>query len=389
MKEILDNATKLAKKLKSNSISTEHLTAEIIKANPRLANYLKISYDDIVKEIKNIYKTSSHNLIGNNQNLRLSPVLERIIMDYPQASSDLDYVDVLCEIMESGGIGSILMGNLGITYEKLEDYCNYGSTQLPKELINNDYIINLNKKIEDNNIHIYNMDDEIDNLINNLYRVRKPNVLLVGKAGCGKTALVEGLAERINRGKVPEWMKDKVILELILSNSVAGTKYRGEFEDRIKDILKAVTKCKRVILFIDEIHNIIGAGGAEGAIAAGDIFKPYLARGEISLIGATTTEEVKLIEKDKALQRRFTRIEMSPINDEKLYGILKGWSAQFENHYHATIDDELIRNVIRKCKKNKLMTSPDRELDELEKWCLDNCNWRAVEWELQKETVNN
>ena len=174
---------------------------------------------------------------------------------------------------------------------------------------------------------------------------------------------------------------------MIVPNAVAGTRYRGDFEERIKSVLNEVQKCPRVILFIDEFHTVMTAGGAEGAVALANILKPYLARGEISLIGATTTEEYEIIKKDKAMQRRFTRILMDSPDEEEIFNILKGWAPQLEDHYHVSIDDNLLRNIIKHCRRNRENSSPDKELDELEKWCLEHCSWRAINWKELTKSV--
>lgn len=371
--DILDEA----RKYRSVYAGTEHLIACILKKDKKLAKGIRLSYEDFSQQILEVVGKGKKDV----ETTTFTPVLSMIIEDLGWDSPGSVYLN--CILEEELGVGYRLLHKLGIDELTIAEYED--KIDLPKALRNNDYIINFNEKVDKNNTHIYNMDDEIDNLINNLFRVRKPNVLLVGKAGCGKTALVEGLAEKINRGAVPDWMKDKIILELIISNSIAGTRYRGDFEDRIKEILTAVAKCPQVILFIDEVHNLATAGGAEGAVPMGDIMKPYLARGDISVIGATTDKEVKAIENDKALARRFTRIDLPSMDDEKIFAILKGWSNSFEQHYHVSIEDELLRDIIRNCRREKGKSSPDRELDALEKWCLDNCNWRAVSWNLSKE----
>ena len=152
-------------------------------------------------------------------------------------------------------------------------------------------------------------DEEIRNVVRILSRKTKNNPVLIGEPGVGKTAVVEGLAQRIVQGEVPDTVKNKRVMTLDLSGMVAGSKYRGEFEERIKKVIKEVIDDGNIILFLDEIHTIIGAGGAEGAIDASNILKPSLARGELQLIGATTIEEYrKYIEKDAALERRFQKV---------------------------------------------------------------------------------
>ena len=183
-------------------------------------------------------------------------------------------------------------------------------------------------------------DTEIQRVIQILSRRSKNNPVLIGEPGVGKTAIAEGLAERIAAGDVPEELLDKRILSLDLSGMVAGTKYRGEFEERIKNTLNEVKKDGNVILFIDELHTIVGAGSAEGAVDAANILKPALSRGEIRVIGATTLNEYrKYIEKDAALERRFQPIQVHEPTIAETIEILKGLRERYENHHHVTITD--------------------------------------------------
>lgn len=191
-------------------------------------------------------------------------------------------------------------------------------------------------------------ESEIRRVIQILSRRTKNNPCLIGEPGVGKTAVVEGLAQMIASGDVPEIIADKRVLTLDLSGMVAGSKYRGEFEERIKKVLSEVKEDGDVLLFIDEIHTIIGAGGAEGAIDASNILKPSLARGEIQLIGATTIEEYrKYIEKDAALERRFQPVTVEEPGEEQTICILKGLRPKYEDHHKVTITDEALTAAVR------------------------------------------
>ncbi len=190
-------------------------------------------------------------------------------------------------------------------------------------------------------------DDEIQRVIQILSRRNKNNPCLIGEPGVGKTAIVEGLAQRISTDIVPDSVKNKKVLSLDLSGMVAGSKYRGEFEERIKRVIQEVTQAGDILLFIDEMHTIIGAGGAEGALDASNILKPALARGEIQLIGATTiTEYRKYVEKDAALERRFQPVTVEEPTAEEAEEILKGLRKQYENHHGVKISDEAITAAI-------------------------------------------
>ena len=202
---------------------------------------------------------------------------------------------------------------------------------------------------------------EIERIIQILSRRTKNSPCLVGDPGVGKTAIIEGLAQKIAEGNIPATLKDKKIISLDLSSMVAGSKYRGEFEERMKKALKEVQTDGNIILFIDEIHTIIGAGAAEGAIDASNILKPSLARGEIQLIGATTLEEYrKYIEKDAAFERRFQPVKVEEPEENKAIDMLKGLKDRYEVHHNVTITDEAIAAAV----KMSIRYLPDRFLPD-------------------------
>ena len=195
--------------------------------------------------------------------------------------------------------------------------------------------------------NIIGRDKEIERIIQILSRRTKNNPCLIGEPGVGKTAIVEGLAEKIIMGEVPEGLKDKRIVSMDISGMVAGAKYRGDFEERIKKALNEVKRVGDVILFIDEVHTIVGAGAAEGAIDAANILKPLLARGEIQLIGATTIEEYrKYIEKDSALERRFSTVDIGEPTEAQTIEIIKGIRDKYEAHHNVKITDEAINAAV-------------------------------------------
>ena len=188
---------------------------------------------------------------------------------------------------------------------------------------------------------------EIERAIQILCRRTKNNPVLLGEAGVGKTAIVEGFAQRVISGNVPELLTDKRIVVLDLAMMVAGTKYRGQFEERIKAVMNEVRRAKNTILFIDELHTLVGAGGAEGAIDAANVLKPALARGEIQCIGATTLDEYrKYIEKDSALDRRFQLIMVDPATKEEAVDILKGLRDRYEEHHRVQITDDAVESAV-------------------------------------------
>ncbi len=214
-------------------------------------------------------------------------------------------------------------------------------------------------------------EEEINRLMQILGRRTKNNPCLVGEAGVGKTAVVEGLAERIAAGTVPEIMQDKRILTVDMAGMVAGSKYRGEFEERMKKLIQEVTAAGNIILFVDELHTIVGAGGAEGAIDASSILKPSLARGELQMIGATTQDEYrKYIEKDAALERRFQPVTVEEPTAEQCLAILKGLRPKYEAHHHVTISDDALEAAVRLSQRyisDRFL--PDKAIDVMDEAC--------------------
>ncbi len=189
---------------------------------------------------------------------------------------------------------------------------------------------------------------EIDMVISILCRKNKNNPALVGEPGVGKTAIAEGLAQRMAMGSVPPQLKEKRLVSLNMANLVAGTKYRGEFEERLRDVLSEIKRCGDVILFVDEMHTIVGAGAAEGAIDAANIFKPALGRGELQMLGATTREEYrKFIEKDAALERRFRPVSVEEPSQESTLSILRALKPGLERHHHLRISEDALKEAVR------------------------------------------
>ena len=219
---------------------------------------------------------------------------------------------------------------------------------------------------------IIGRENEIDQVCTILSKKEKNNVLIIGEAGVGKSALVEKLAMMINQGKVVDSLKNKIIYELSLASLVAGTKYRGEFEEKFKKIIDKVRDLDNVIIFIDEIHNVIGAGGAEGAIDASNILKPYLARKDMTVIGATTIDEYyKHFEKDHAMNRRFSIVTLKENTKEETLEILKGIKGYYESYHQIKIDNVLLKELIELVDCHiKNRTYPDKAIDILDLSCV-------------------
>ncbi|MGH7170007.1 MAG: Clp protease N-terminal domain-containing protein, partial [Gemmataceae bacterium] len=210
--------------------------------------------------------------------------------------------------------------------------------------------------------------NEIERVVQVLSRRTKNNPVLLGEAGVGKTAIVEGLAQLVVDANVPELLRDRRIVVLDLAMMVAGTKYRGQFEERIKAVMNEVRRAKNTILFIDELHTLVGAGGAEGAIDASNVLKPALARGEIQCIGATTLDEYrKYIEKDGALERRFQQIIVNPPSREETVEILRGLRDRYEAHHRVQIKDEALESAVEL--SDRYITGrclPDKAIDVID-----------------------
>jgi len=211
-------------------------------------------------------------------------------------------------------------------------------------------------------------DIEIDKLIQILNKRKKNNPVLVGEPGVGKTAIVEGLAIRIANKQVDRWLFNKRIVELNFTTIVSGTKYRGEFEQRMEDILKEVKKSPEVIIFIDELHNVVGAGGASGSMDASNIIKPALSRGEVKVIGATTIDEYKkIIESDSALERRFQKVYVNIPNKEETIEILKQLRDRYEDYHNVVYSDEVIEKCVEFTDRYiNYRNFPDKAIDAMD-----------------------
>ena len=297
-KKVLENAFLEARKIGYNFIGTEHLLLAILKECDSIA----------VKIITEL-------------NIEVSQIYNEIAKVINEEESDK-------ELKKDGKMGR-------------------GSFLITNTL--NQYGEDITVKAEEGKFDIIiGREDEIERIIQILSRRTKNNPCLIGEPGVGKTAIIEGLAEKIVSGEVPDILKDKRIVSIDISGMVAGTKYRGDFEERIKKVLEEVKKAGDIILFIDEIHTIVGAGAAEGAIDASNILKPLLARGEIQLIGATTIEEYrKYIEKDSALERRFNQVDILEPTQEETIEILKGIRDRYEAHHNVKITDEAIKYAVK------------------------------------------
>ncbi len=309
-KKVLENAFIEARKLGYSFIGTEHLLIGILKENDciamRILFELNINSAKIYNEIINVIEEG-----------------EKITEKSKNIVSNDNYVDTKLKINKKRG-----------SYSRTPTLNQFGE--------------DLTIKAEDGKIDpIIGRNEEVEKVIQILSRRIKNNPCLVGEPGVGKTAIIEGLAQKIVDEAVPENLKDKRVVTMDISGMVAGAKYRGDFEERIKKALNEVKKAGDIILFVDEIHTIVGAGAAEGAIDAANILKPLLARGEIQLIGATTINEYrKYIEKDIALERRFNKVKIEEPSKKDTVEILKGIRDKYEAHHNVKISDQAIEAAV-------------------------------------------
>ena len=368
---IFKDAEKIMMSLNHGYVGTEHLFLSMLKNNEEIRNLLEkyqIEYDDFLEELL---------LVVNSENYKkvaciYTPLLKKVIKNAEMhaKNSFVTPFMLLESLLEEGeGIAIRILISMGLDIDKLYDEIKMKDKKSNQKL----EIYNIGKDMSKDLLEdvIVGREKEIDLITETLLRKNKNNPLLIGDAGVGKSAIVEELARRIKNGNVPNSLKNKKIISIEMSSLVAGTKYRGEFEEKLNKIIKEVENNPEIILFIDEIHTLSNAGGAEGAINASDILKPYLARGKIKVIGATTTNEYnKFIAKDKALSRRFDLIKINePSVDETIY-ILSKIKPSFEHHYNIKITEENIRQIVDLTNKYILdRFNPDKSIDLLDSVC--------------------
>lgn len=376
----------LAKKemtlLKHPYVGSEHLLLAILSdknndVSKRLEEY-NLNYKNFREEIIKIIGIGSE---SNNWFL-YTPLLKRIIenamLDVRENNdNEVTINHLFLSLLDEGeGIAiRILMGMNIDTDQIYKDFIHkekQAKAKNKKKLLVEDFGIDLNKKVRDKRVDpVVDRDEEVNRILEILSRRNKNNPLLIGEAGVGKTAIVEEVARRIVTGDVPDNLKRKKIISVAMASLVAGTKYRGEFEERIGKILKEIENNEDIIIFVDEIHTLVGAGGAEGAIDASNILKPALARGKIKLIGATTTDEYKkFIETDKALERRFQIINILEPNTDKVYNMLLKLRPIYESFHGVKVSDEILKLIIRL--SNKYIydrMQPDKAIDVLDEVC--------------------
>ncbi|MCZ4348836.1 ATP-dependent Clp protease ATP-binding subunit [Enterococcus lactis] len=376
---VLEIAQEEAKRLKHQSVSSEHvLLALVVEQNGIAGKVLRemdLNETEIYEEIEHLIGYGGIRSYPKGVFLPYSPRMKQV---FALASSEVKKTGsqkvgtehILMSLLKDESImATRIMINLGISLSKARQVLKHkmglagdsggkgmnrrrniqDKRQTPQGTPTLDSLArDLTKLAKENKLDpVVGRSREVKRLIQILSRRTKNNPVLVGEPGVGKTAIAEGLAQKIILGEVPEDMQEKRLMMLDMGSLVAGTKYRGEFEDRMKKVIDEIYNDGQVILFIDELHTLIGAGGAEGAIDASNILKPALARGELQTIGATTLDEYqKYIEKDSALERRFARIQVDEPTPEEAEEILQGLRSRYEEHHGVEITDEAVRAAV-------------------------------------------
>ncbi len=392
-KRALENADSLAKKMGKSYVGTEHLLYGLSSEESGIAYKIlknqKIDKNKILEKIYETYEKSKNNI---SRIQGFTPKTRKVIEEAYIQTEKIYLKNIGTEQLLLGILNekenmatSILLDldlDIKLAYKDIykvleqEEYLNKtrkndsgtrGNSQANNAL--KQYATDLTKLAYEGKVDsVIGRNEQIDRVIQILSRRNKNNPCLIGEPGVGKTAIVEGLARKIIERNVPENMQEKRIYSLDLASLVAGAKYRGDFEDRIKKCITEIKKSKDIILFIDEIHNIVGAGAAEGAIDAANILKPILARGEIQLIGATTIEEYrKYIEKDAALERRFSPIMIEEPSMAQTIEILKGLKEKYEKHHNIIISNKAIEECVNLSQRyitDRFM--PDKAIDLLD-----------------------
>jgi ATP-dependent Clp protease ATP-binding subunit ClpB len=416
--QVVQKSIKIASESQQTIVDTAHLLRAILEETPHIISFIHQKL-----EIQDDHLTGALNAIISNQvkSSGSDPSFSnKTVMalnkaqDYLKEFGD-DYVAVehiLLGILNGSDATTSLMKDAGYKKkllieaikelrqgEKVTDQntdSNYRSLEK--------YSINLNQKAKDGKIDpVIGRDEEIRRVLQILSRRTKNNPVLIGEPGVGKTAIIEGLAQRIIQGDVPENLKSKTIFSLDMGLLVAGAKYKGEFEERLKSVIKeAQNSGGEIVLFIDEIHTLIGAGGGEGAMDAANLLKPALARGELLAIGATTLDEYqKHIEKDKALERRFQTILIDEPTEEDAISILRGIKDKYELHHGIRIqDDAVIASVKLSTRYIADRFLPDKAIDLMDEAAakirleidsmpeeLDEIERRVLQLEIEREAI--
>ncbi len=388
VRKVIYLAREEAARLQHDYIGTEHLLLGVIREGEGIAatvlNNLGVDLDHIRQAVENMVSSSGGTMtIGE---IPFTPRAKRVLELAVEEARSLGHNYVGTEhlllglIREGEGVAAKVLLELGVDRKRVREETlkllggtPTGATQEREERAEtpalNQFGRDLTELAREGKLDpVIGRENEIERVIQILSRRKKNNPVLIGEPGVGKTAIVEGLAQRIVEGKVPEILEDKRIVTLDLAAVVAGTKYRGQFEERLKAVMNEIRESKDAIIFIDELHTIVGAGGAEGAIDASNMLKPALARGELQCIGATTLDEYrKYIEKDGALERRFQPIMVDPPSTEDAITILNGLRDKYEAHHRVQITDEAVVQAVKL--SDRYITDrflPDKAIDVID-----------------------
>ena len=370
-----------AAKLGSDYIGTEHLLIGIAHEGDSAGGKILNSLGITVGTLEELLSGSRNTSLSRRSELYVAPRTKRVLEMAVEEANELgnSYVGtehLLLAILHEGGLAVRILEQLGVTEDKLqkafEDVLsedNSKSDQSASLGDLSDFAIDLNERAKQGKIDpVIGREEEINRVIQILSRRSKNNPVLIGEPGVGKTAIAEGLAQRIVNNDVPEILKNCHIISLNMSAVVAGTKYRGEFEERLKKVLDTVKQHPDWILFIDELHTLVGAGSSEGSMDAANIMKPALARGELHCIGATTLKEYKkYIEKDAALERRFQPVKVGEPNPADTLRILEGLRDRYEAFHKAKITDEALKAAVEL--SGRYITDrfqPDKSIDVID-----------------------
>ena len=370
VRELLKIAEQEMLNLNHPYVGSEHFLLAVLKSDNNTKNILNrynLTYEDFKKNlIRTVGKSNKKSDIT-----LYTPLLKRIISnsldDAYENKTKVKTEYLILEMIEEGeGVAIRILLNMGVDLEEL-----YMALNNKKRNKNEMLIYNIGKVLNKEKVMVFKREKEIEEVIEVLLRKNKNNPLLVGEAGVGKTSIAEAVATLINEKKVPDELQNYQIVELDTGSLISGTRYRGDFEERLNKIIKEIISSKDIILFIDEIHTLINCGGAEGAIDAANILKPYLAKGDIKIIGATTYKEYKnTIYKDKALDRRFQIIRVDEPSLKNTEFILKNIKKEYEKHHNVIISDNNIKDIVKYSDKyifNKY--NPDKSIDILDLVC--------------------
>ena len=377
LKKHLYNAKKEMNELKHSYIGSEHFILAVLKDSNNLSRILNnygITYDRFRKSVIDLVG------IGNsNESLFIyTPLFKKVLEDAIQIAKnnnlDVSMENVFLSIMdEAEGVAYRIFCDYLIDIDSLYDEVDdLNISFIPKNRYIDEVGIDLCKKaINDDVDPVIGREKETDRLIEIICRRTKRNPLLIGEAGVGKTSIVEEFARRLAFKEVPQKLQNKRVVSISMASLVAGTKYRGEFEEKVLKIFDDLEKSDDVIVFIDEIHTLVGAGVADGAIDASNILKPALARGKVIVIGATTTKEYnKYIEDDKALSRRFQTIMVEEPKEKELFNILNKLKTKYEEYHNVSISTSILKYIIKLSKIYlPYRKEPDKSIDILDEAC--------------------